>query len=144
MHRINWGRVIGGGLLAGVIIDIVEGLVSGMWLAQEWQQVMKRLGLSGAYSGGQVALFNAWGLLMGIAAVWLYASIRPRYGPGPGTALRAGLAVWVIGYLMSVVPPLVMGMFPVRLLLISLAAGLVEVLAGTLLGAWIYKEEPAA
>ncbi|MCC6860671.1 MAG: hypothetical protein IT158_19040, partial [Bryobacterales bacterium] len=59
-------------------------------------------------------------------------------------ALRAGLAVWVIGYLMSVVPPLVMGMFPVRLLLISLAAGLVEVLAGTLLGAWIYKEEPAA
>jgi len=144
MHRINWGRVIGGGLLAGVIIDIVEGLVSGMWLAQEWQQVMNRLGLSGGYSGGQVALFNAWGLLMGIAAVWLYASIRPRYAPGPGTALRAGLAVWVIGYLMSVVPPLVMGMFPVRLLLISLAAGLVEVLAGTLLGAWIYKEEPAA
>ncbi|MCC6860599.1 MAG: hypothetical protein IT158_18680 [Bryobacterales bacterium] len=51
MHRINWGRVIGGGLLAGVIIDIVEGLVSGMWLAQEWQQVMNRLGLSGEYSG---------------------------------------------------------------------------------------------
>ena len=28
------------------------------------------------------------------AAVWLYAAIRPRYGAGVGTAVRAGVANW--------------------------------------------------
>jgi hypothetical protein len=37
-----------------------------------------------------------------------------------------------------------MEMFPARLLLISLAAGLVEIVAGTLLGARIYKERETA
>jgi hypothetical protein len=33
-----------------------------------------------------------------------------------------------------------MHMFPRRLLAYGLAAGLVEVVAGTVLGAWLYKE----
>ena len=44
-------------------------------------------------------MFLAWGFLVGIFAVWLYAAIRPRYGAGPKTALCAGAAVWGIGYL---------------------------------------------
>jgi hypothetical protein len=36
-----------------------------------------------------------WGFVVGIAAIWLYAAIRPRYGPGAATALRAGFAVWL-------------------------------------------------
>ena len=38
---------------------------------------------------------------LGIAAVWLYAAIRPRYGAGPRTAVIAGLAVWVMADLWS-------------------------------------------
>ncbi|MGH9579875.1 MAG: hypothetical protein ACRD2R_02680, partial [Terriglobales bacterium] len=33
---------------------------------------------------------------MGIWAMWLYAAIRPRYGPGPKTAAIAGFGWWVI------------------------------------------------
>jgi hypothetical protein len=29
--------------------------------------------------------------------MWLYAAIRPRYGPGPKTAAVAGFALWFIG-----------------------------------------------
>src|SRR5207249_3963498 len=43
-------------------------------------------------------MFLAWGFLVGIFAVWLYAAIRPRYGAGPKTALCAGAAVWGLGY----------------------------------------------
>jgi hypothetical protein len=34
--------------------------------------------------------FNATGFLIGIFAIWLYAAIRPRHGPGPKTAVCAG------------------------------------------------------
>ena len=30
---------------------------------------------------------------IGIGVVWLYAAIRPRYGPGAGTAVKAGVAL---------------------------------------------------
>ena len=49
--------------------------------------------------GGALLMFLAWGFLVGIFAVWLYAAIRPRYGAGPKTALCAGAAVWGLGYL---------------------------------------------
>jgi hypothetical protein len=35
--------------------------------------------------GAQLAMFIAWGFLVGIVAIWLYAGIRPRYGAGPKT-----------------------------------------------------------
>ena len=39
--------------------------------------------------------------VLGIASVWLYAAIRPRFGPGAATAVCAGLAVWVIAHVWS-------------------------------------------
>ena len=39
--------------------------------------------------------------MLGIASVWLYAAIRPRYGAGAGTAIMAGVAVWVMAHLWS-------------------------------------------
>lgn len=143
MGKINWSRVILGGLLAGVVINIVEFLVNGLWLADDWVSVMQGLGKSGETSGGQLLVYNIWGFLFGIFAVWLYAAIRPRYGPGPRTAVCAALSVWFLGYLMAMVPPIMMEMFPVGLAIIMLAAGLVEVVIGTLLGAYVYRE-PAA
>jgi len=78
---------------------------------------------------------------VGIFAVWLYAPIRPRYGTGPKTALCAGAAVWGLGYLLASVTPLALHLFPRRLMAIGLAVGIVEVLVGTLAGAWLYREE---
>jgi hypothetical protein len=36
--------------------------------------------------------------------------------------------------------PLIIGMYPMDLVLIGLAVGLVEIIAATLAGAWLYKE----
>ena len=141
MGKINWTRVILGGLVAGVIINIFEYVLNGVVLAKDMEAAITALGRQ--MSGGALLMFSVWGILVGIFAVWLYAAIRPRYGAGPKTALCAGAAVWGLGYLLASVTPLALHLFPRHLMAIGLAVGLVEVIAGTLAGAWLYREETA-
>ena len=141
MGKVNWVRVILGGLLAGVIINVFEFILNGLLLAKDMQAAISALGKQ--MGGGQLLMFAAWGFLVGIFAVWLYAGIRPRYGAGLKTALCAGLAVWCLGYLLADVTPLALKLFPIRLTVIGLAVGLVEVSVGTLAGAWLYREQTA-
>src|SRR2546428_9096401 len=93
MTGINVGRVIGGGLLAGVLMNVVDGLTNGVILGARWAEETKRLGIdmSGAAQSRSLAGWVTFDFLCGIVLVWLYASIRPRYGPGPKTAVIAGL-----------------------------------------------------
>ena len=141
MGKINWNRVILGGLVAGVIINIFEFVLHGFVLAKDMDAAVRALGRE--VGGGALLMFLAWGFLVGIFAVWLYAAIRPRYGAGPKTALCAGAAVWGLGYLLAAVTPIALHLFPRRLMAIGLAVGLVEVLVGTVAGAWLYREATA-
>lgn len=144
MGTLNWNRVILGGLVAGLIINICEFLVNGLWLEKDWAAVMTSLGKTGQMGPEAIVAFNVWGFVMGIVAVWLYAAIRPRYGAGPKTAAIAACAVWIIGYFLAGVAPVITGLFPARMMVIGMGVGLVEVLIGTNLGARMYKEESAA
>ena len=139
MGTINWTRVILGGLVAGVIINVFEFLLNGVILANDMQAAIAAMGKQ--MGGGALALFTVWGFLVGIFAVWLYAAIRPRFGAGWATALCAAVAVWCLGYLLAAVTPFALNLFPARLLVIGLVVGLVEVSVGTLTGAWIYREQ---
>jgi drug/metabolite transporter (DMT)-like permease len=82
------------------------------------------------------------GFLVGILAVWLYAAIRPRYGPGPGTAAVAGVAA---GLLMGVFPDIGWGLtlrlIPASVWATDAVATFVVLVVATLLGAWVYKEQ---
>jgi hypothetical protein len=40
MSSINWGRVILGGLLAGMVINVFEFFLNGVALAKDWQAAM--------------------------------------------------------------------------------------------------------
>jgi hypothetical protein len=91
MSSTNWKRVILGGLLAGVVINVSESILNGVVLAKDWEAAMAALGKP-QMGGNQVGVFVLWGFLVGVFAVWLYAAIRPRYGAGPKTALCAGAA----------------------------------------------------
>jgi hypothetical protein len=141
MGKINWTRVILGGLVAGVVINVFEFLLNGVILAKDMEAAISALGRE--VSGGALAVFTVWGFLVGIFAIWLYAAIRPRYGAGQKTAACAGAAVWGLGYLLAAVTPIALHLFPRRLMAVGLAVGLVEVIVGTLAGAWLYREEPA-
>lgn len=90
---------------------------------------------------GAIVIFNIWGFLLGIATVWLYAAIRPRYGAGPKTAIRAGVVTWAVAVFLANLGNYPLGLFPTRLLVISSVVGLVEIVVATLVGAWLYREE---
>jgi hypothetical protein len=144
MTHTNRGRVLIGGLLAGVVINIVEYVTNGVLLKQEWAQVMQGLGKPSQLGPGAIVMFNIWGFLLGIGAVWLYAAIRPRYGSGPNTAIRAAVAAWVLTIILSDLINLPLGLFPARLLLITAAVELLELIAATLVGARVYREAEEA
>jgi hypothetical protein len=140
MGKINLGRVILGGIVAGIVVDLLDFVVDGWLLAPTWTDQMQKL-VHCNLSSTQILWFNLLGLVTGIALIWIYAAIRPRFGAGPKTAICAGLAVWVVGV---VLPNLsfmwVLGLFGRRLMVYSTLGGLVEIVAGAIVGAALYKE----
>jgi hypothetical protein len=78
--------------------------------------------------------------IVGILTVWLYAAIRPRYGPGPKTAIYAGLTVWFLAYLRSRLGLVALGVFSTGLMAFAVLWAFVEMILASLAGAWLYKE----
>lgn len=144
MAHTNRGRVLLGGLLAGVVINIFEFVTNGVVLKADWGQVMQALGKPAVPSGSAIAIYNVWGFLVGIAAVWIYAAIRPRYGAGAGTAVRAGIATWGVAVLLANLANYPSGLFPTRLLVITAVVAFFEMIIATVAGAWLYKEDASA
>jgi hypothetical protein len=139
MGKINWGRVILGGLLAGVVINIVEYVVHGKMLEGDWNAALTALNRP-AISGSAVAWFVFSGFLVGIGMVWLYAAIRPRYGAGPRTAICAGIGAWFFVVLVYVIGQYPLHLWPTRLLAIGAVVGFFEYAVAGLAGGWAYKE----
>ena len=75
MGTINMGRVIVGGIVAGIVGNILGFLVDGVLLAPQWAASMKTLG-RGEFTAGQLIAFNIIGLVYGI----------PSCGGGAATA----------------------------------------------------------
>jgi hypothetical protein len=143
MGNINLGRVLLGGIVAGIVIDLFEGVLNGVVLANQWATVMTGLGRLGTMSVKQIVAFNVWGLAAGILMVGVYAAIRPRLGAGPKTAICAGLVIWATAYVLGSAAPVFLHLFPVGLMAIGLAVGLVETMVAGLAGAYFYKENSA-
>jgi len=141
MRKVNLSRVILGGLLAGIIINLSEFLLNEKVMRAQNEEAMKALGKTMPEGSAVMTTWIIWGFVAGIAAVWLYAAIRPRYGAGPGTAVRAGIAVWVFGWLLSMIAMENLGLFPISAL--ALVWTLVECIVATVAGAWLYKESEA-
>ena len=140
MGKINFGRVILGGIVAGIVMDLLGYLVDGLMLAQNWSDDMILIGKS-EFSTTQLIEFNLLGIVSGLIAIWIYAAIRPRFGAGVKTAIFAGIAVWIVGVLVPNASFMyVAGLFSKHLTLYTTLGGLVEVVAGTIAGAALYQE----
>src|ERR1700756_2720951 len=115
MGRINWSRVLVGGLVAGVVLNVVDYLVFGVWLMKDFAAAMQALGKQGAMGGGMIGWFVFLDFIYGITMVWLYAAIRPRFGAGAKTGVIAGLAVWFLIAFLHALGEAPMALFPQRL-----------------------------
>jgi hypothetical protein len=142
MADINWTRVLTGGLVAGLVMNIGEAALHGGMLGADAQQLFDRYQIQALASAVPIVSLIVMTFVLGIASVWLYAAIRPRYGAGAKTAIIAGLAVWVIAHVWSGVYLGMgfLGLIPAKLAYLPIAWGLVEAPLGTLAGAWLYRE----
>lgn len=139
MGKVNLGRVILGGLLAGLVINISEAILNTVVVGAQMEELLKARNLP-AIGGSSIAVFVFLGFLLGIVTIWLYAAIRPRYGAGPGAAVMAALMVFFLAYIYPAAFMTVIGFMSSSMMLITVGWGLVEIIIASVAGAWVYQE----
>lgn len=141
MGKINYGRVITGGLLAGVVINVGE-LILNLWVvADQWHMFSEEHMFPDPSSTGMAIMFILINFLFGWSLVLLYALMRARCGAGPKTAWQAGFFLWFTVWFLGYGGVSVTLGVPAGLLITSLIWGLVEIVLAALAGGWAYREE---
>jgi len=136
---MNWKRIVTGGLLAGLVINLGEFGIEPL-MGTQTEAFFQRLGLPTPGESVMGAL-AASAFVLGVVSIWLYAAIRPRYGAGVRTAIVAGVAVWALSCLLPNVALFAFGLIgSVRLFWLWTLWPLVETVLATLAGAWVYRE----
>jgi hypothetical protein len=138
MGSIGLKGVFVGGLVAGLILNVVDYVLYGVILAKDLAAAMQAMGRPP--TDNLIPLFILLDFLYGIFLVYLYAAIRPRYGPGPKTAAWAGVITWVLIALLHAVGEAPMGLLPMRLYLLGTIASLVALPLAAVAGARFYQE----
>jgi len=128
--KINLQKVIVGGLVAGVVLNVVDYLLFGVVLKKDLPVM----------STNTILWFVLMDFLYGIFLVWFYAAIRPRFGPGPRTAVYAGLAIWVLYGLLHALMEAPFHMFPTNVTVITTVVALFEWPIAVVAGAKLYTE----
>jgi len=141
MAPINYGRVLLGGLLGGVVANIGDFLVNNMIMADDMVRMAQRLNLNQVLMASPVVGMT-WVVVDFVYVtliVWTYAAIRPRFGPGPGTAIKSGVVLWaaVSAVLFGFQS---MGIFTPDSFFKSAVLSLATTILASLAGAWAYKE----
>src|SRR5438067_11318101 len=144
MGRINWGRVVVGGLLAGVVLNIVDFVFFGVMMKQDIAAAMQALGRRPGAMGSLVPLFVVLDFVTGIGLLWVYAAIRPRFGAGAKTAVIAGIAVWFFVGLLHALGEAPMGLLPQKMYTVGTVVALVEYAVAGAVGSYVYNEMQAA
>lgn len=140
-NRINVSKMLLGGVAAGLVLAAAAYVSDQFIMAKDWQTVAQLRNIDLFDMGSQSALILSVvvNLLSGFLIVFVYAAIRPRFGPGPGTAVIAAFIVFLAS---ALVMATMAGIFFSRDLYIrSEAITLVAMLAAGLAGGWVYGEE---
>jgi len=133
-------RVVVGGFVAGVVINLFEWLGSLLYM-EEMLAALEAHDLSFETTPGMMVVSVLMGFVAGFVAIWFYAACRPRFGPGPATAAKVALFLFLGGYFLAIVGYSFLGIFPTRMLTLWAGVALVELVLATIAGAWVYREE---
>jgi hypothetical protein len=135
MSKINWSRLLLCGMVAGIVWIILGSVVTAL-LGSDFAA------LPGNNLGKPTAgfvLFNiVIDLLEGISILWLYAVIRPLYGPGAKTATIAAFAWWFVVSLGDATW-CSFGFFPPHTVIPLMVGTLPALILATITGAKLYR-----
>lgn len=144
--KINWSKVVMGGVIAGIVMIVLDFLNQSYILGPKASAQLDAFkpGLSATMNQPSgLVVYLICDILFGILLIWLYAAIRPRFGPGAGTAIKAVIPAWLVsGFAYYGWVP--MGMMTMGLWLSFSLVELIIMIAATCAGARFYTEETTA
>jgi hypothetical protein len=137
--KINFGRVLLGGLVAGIVLNIGEYILNDKVFGAQMKEYFAKHNFP-TPGGNAIVIAVVMTFVLGIVIVLGYAAIRPRFGAGPKSAIVAALFAWFGVYVYPNVLGAAFGFVPTNILPIALVWGLVEYNVAALVGGWLYKE----
>lgn len=142
MSKINWGRVVVGGLVAAIIAFLTDGFLHESLLSADWKAVYDNLGVSPAeeHSSTHLVYFAIFELGRGLVSMLVYVMMRSHLGPGPKTAALAGVVAWLAFSVTGPAQFIPLGFFSNALWLKVGAFQLVTSIVAALAGAALYKD----
>jgi hypothetical protein len=139
MNKINVGRVLLSGLVAGVVFNIGEAVLNTVLLAQAMEADLQRLKLP-PVGGSFIIRAVSITFLLGIVLMFLYAALRPRFEARGKAAICAGLLAWFFVYFYAGYLYYALGVNSLYPFVAGLGWGALEYILAALAGAWVYKE----
>ena len=139
MSGINMSRVVVGGLVAGVVANALDFAINTYLMADEMADMSQRLNLNMAAVEASTTTWIIVDFVWGLLLVFAYAAMRPRFGPGPKTAVISGLTLW-LGVTAVFAGLMAMGLYTQQAYIKSSALALVSTLVPSLVGGYLYKE----
>jgi hypothetical protein len=135
---MNYKRLVLGAITASVVLFVGEILFI-LIMGQTLMAARSAAGLPDIAPNALLSIVEL--LLTGTLLVWLYASIRTRYGAGLLTAVRAGVVGWVAVVVLSTIHMIGENLgFPASLLVLVAAVIFPVFLASTIAGSWVYRD----
>lgn len=140
---INTTKVAVGGVAAAVVNLALGFVVFNMLLASRMNAELDAVipGGSAKMMAGTANMVIGLGgqVLIGFLLAWLYAAMRPRFGPGMMTAVYAGLVLWLAGFVFYSGWYSVGAITGATYMMASVAALVINVAAAAAAG-FLYKE----
>ena len=139
---MNTQKVVVGGITAGVVIFILDFVANGLLFGDRWMAALDAASptlSANAESTEAIVTLVAVDLVFGVLLVWLYAVLRPSFGPGPKTAAIAGIYFWVLtGMVWATFAGI--GLYSWGMYALGAVVWLVISLAAASVGGMLYKE----
>lgn len=136
MGGIGVGRCLAGGFVFGLVMTVIEWLMSPVW-AGAVEQRLQEMGLEMAMPQAAIA-YAVVTLLIGVVVIFFYAVATSHFGAGVRTALIVTVASYIGGFLPGLVDYSAIGIYPNWVLVGMGVQGLIEMLLGGVAGAWVY------
>lgn len=142
---MNIKKVVIGGIVAGIVINVIDFVSNTFILGARMKaesDAFKPGMADQMMTGSAIASYVIMDLVLGIALVWTYAAVRPRFGPGPRTAFFVAVLFWLLALIFTA-GFRQMGIMSPGLWWSFAFIGLVNFLLAAWAGAKVYTEDGA-
>lgn len=136
-ENLKKGRFIFSGILAGIVLTIADFYLNGMILRDAWRETMISLNRN-PLGFEAIPWYLLMYLFLGFIMIWLYLVVSARYGRGYKSGIITALIVWLLVWVWGFIANYVSGIYPLKIVVISILWGFLELAIASLTGSVFY------